>query len=158
MEVLVKPTEKPETLKQNLEKRVEKIKIQQEKLVIELEDIEIIEKTPGIEEYEINGEIFEGLKGRPVQEEAYIRIENKEDAVKALLATIDGYDLRILNTGRKWDLRQLKKYNPDIKHLKFNEPREILHINKAIGLDWKQTVPIELEKEDIEFVYREMLT
>lgn len=160
MKAEIKPTQNPERLKQNLEKRVEEAEIKNGKLVIELEKTGVLSRTPGIESYTVNGEEREGLKGRPVETPAYARIESERDAVKALLATIQGYDLRILNSGRDWDLRQLKKYNPDIKHLKFDRPKEFLEIDRAIsGVEGVETIEIEMpDEDDVKLIYQEMLT
>lgn len=161
MEITVRPTEDPERLKENLEKRVENVEVEDGKLRVELEDPEILGRTPGVESYTVEGEEREGLKGRPVTVPVYAKVESEEDAVKALLATIEGYDLRILNSGREWDLRQLKRYNPDIKHLKFDEPKEFLEIEKTISEEVdaeKVEVEIPEDDEEVKLIYREMLT
>lgn len=157
MEVEIKPTEKAERLKENLEKKVEEARLEDGKLKVKTEDTELLERTPGIESFDVDGETFEGIKGKPVHKEAYTKLESKKDVVKALLATIKGYDLRILNTGRDWDLRKLKKYNPDIKHLKFDEPKEALDIDKSVNMG-EESIEIDLEDKDVETVYRKMLT
>ncbi len=157
MKAEVKPVSKPETLKENLEKRVETVETDNSSLVVELEKPELLERTPGVESFTVNGETREGLGGKPVDEEAYIRIDSREDAVKAFLATVKGYDLRVLNSGRDWDLRQLRRYNPDIKHLKFDEPKEVLGIEKSVNVPGMEKISIELP-EDSELIYREMLT
>ncbi|AOV95218.1 hypothetical protein AQV86_04850 [Nanohaloarchaea archaeon SG9] len=158
MKIEIKPTEKIQLMKEQLEKRKGNAQIQGEKVVIEAENTEFLEKTPGIEEYTVEGETKEGLKGRPLQEQAYIRIEDREDAVKALLATMDGYDLVVLNSDRKWDLRKLREYNPGIKQLKTDEPKEFLDIEQAIGdIEGLKQVEIEVSDEELDLVYREML-
>jgi len=158
MKIEIKPTEKIQLMKEQLEKRKGNAQIQGEKVVIEAENTEFLEKTPGIEEYTVEGETKEGLKGRPLQEQAYIRIEDREDAVKALLATMDGYDLVVLNSDRKWDLRKLREYNPGIKQLKTDEPKEFLDIEQAIGdIKGLKQVEIEVSDEELDLVYREML-
>ena len=159
MKIEIKPTEKIQLMKEQLEKRKGNAEIQGEKIVIEAENTEFLEKTPGIEEYTVEGETKEGLKGRPLQEQAYTRIEDREDAVKALLATMDGYDLVVLNSDRKWDLRKLREYNPGIKQLKTDEPKEFLDIEQAIGdIEGLKQVEIEVSDEERDLVYREMLT
>lgn len=161
MEIKVHPTKDPEQLKENLEKRVEEVTVEDGELVVELEDPEILSRTPGVESYVIEGEEKEGLQGEPVSVPVYAKIESEEDAVKALLATIEGYDLRILNTGREWDLRQLRKYNPDIKHLKFDEPKDFLEIEKTISeVSGVKRIDIEMpeDEEELKLIYREMLT
>ena len=161
MRIVITPSQDKNKLKENLEKQVEEVCVEGEKLVVETQKQGIIERTPGIESFEIDGEENPGLKGRPVQEEAYARIESKEDAVKALIATTEGYDLRILHSSRDWDLRRLKKYNPDIKHLKFDLPKDILGIDKSISdVEGVEQVEIEMPdtEEEVELIYREMLT
>ena len=158
MEIKVKPTEKIQLLKQQLEKRKGNAEIQGEQIIVEAENTEFLEKIPGIEEYTAEGETTEGLKGRPLQEQAYIRIEDKKDAVKAFLATMDGYRLVVLNSEREWDLRKLREYNPGIKQLKTDEPKEVLGIEKAVGdVEGLEEVEIEVSDEEVELVYREML-
>lgn len=159
MKVKIKPTEKPDVLEENLETNFEIVDRENDTIVVEAETTDILERTPGVEKLETEEETIQGLKGSPVDEEAYAKIESREDAVKALLATIMGYDLRILNTGREWDYRQLKKYNPDIKHLKFDEPKDMFDIDKAtFDAEDLEEIEIELEDEEINRVYRKMLT
>lgn len=163
MKLVITPSQDKNRLAENLRKRVEEVEINDKKLVVETDEPEIIERTPGVKKFEQDGEEKPGLKGRPVQEEAYARIESKEDAVKALIATTEGYDLRILNSNRDWDLRNLKKFNPDIKHLKFETPKETLGIEKTISeVEDSEVKEIDIEmpenKEEIELIYREMLT
>lgn len=159
MKAEIIPTQQIERLKENLEKRVESIETDSEILVVELDSTRILERTPGIEKFRVNGEEQEGLKGRPIQEQVYARLESREDAVKAFIATVMGYDLRILDTGREWDYRNLKKYNPDIKHLKFSEPQDFLDIDKALfeSSDLEQ-IKIDPSEQEVDEVYRKMLT
>ncbi|MBC5793422.1 MAG: hypothetical protein H8Z69_05315 [Nanohaloarchaea archaeon] len=160
MKAEIKPTEKLDILEDNLQKRVKSVERQENRLLVEVENKEKLERIPGIERFEVDNEEFEGIGGRPVDEEAYIRIESKGDAVRAFLATVDGYDLRVLETDREWDLRNLKKYNPDIKHLKFNKPKEVLGIEKTVtDLDSNlEKVEIDTDESDIEPIYRRFLT
>lgn len=159
MEIHVKPTEKIQLLKEEIRRRKGNAQIKEDEIVVEAENTEFLEKIPGVKEYTAEGQTEEGLKGRPIQEKACIRIEDREDAVKAFLATMDGYDLVVLNSGREWDLRKLKEYNPDIKHLKQDEPPEFLEVEKAVGdIEGLEKIGIEVSEEEIELVYREMLT
>lgn len=164
MELIITPSEDKNKLAENLQNRVKDIKIKDEKLVVKTDEPEIIERTPGVEKFEKDGEEEPGLKGRPVQEEAYAKVESKKDAVKALIATTEGYDLRILNSNRDWDMRNLKKYNPNLKHLKFDSPKGTLGIEKTISeledSEEIEKVDIELpdDPEELELIYREMLT
>lgn len=164
MELVVTPSQNPERLAENLEKRVEKVEVNGEKLIVETDEPEILERTPGVKKFEVDGEERPGLKGRPVNEEAYALVESKEDAVKALIATTEGYDLRVLNSSRDWDMRNLKKFNPDIKHLKFDSPKKALEIEKTIseidGSNGLKKIDIEMpdEEKEIDLIYKEMLT
>lgn len=161
MKVRIKPTENLERLKANLEKRVNSIEEENGELLVETDNPSKLEKVPGIKSIEFEGEKRQGIKGRPVEEPVYARLESKEDAVKCLVATVKGYDLRILNSDREWDIRQLKRYNPDIKHLKLDQPVKELKIEKTVSdIEGLKKIDIEVpEKEDeIEEVYREMLT
>lgn len=153
MKVEVEATEKPGKLAENLRQRGLNVE-EGEKIVVETGDTGILERTPGVESYTVEGERIEGLKGRPVQEQAYARIETREDVAKALLATINGYDLRVLDTERTWDLKLLKRFNPDIKELKFDTPKEELGIEKSVsGLEGTESLDIELEDGEVETVY-----
>lgn len=157
MKVEITPTQDPEKLVENLEKRVKEIQKNGEKLVTETEeDPEIFSRTPGIEKFETPEEEEEGLKGRPVQEPAYARLESKRDLARAVVATIDGYDLRILNTGNQWDLKILRRFNPDIKHLKQDEPVEMLDIEKTLDEEDSdlEKVEIDLSEEEVEMISR----
>ncbi|MFB6189958.1 MAG: hypothetical protein ABEJ91_00075 [Candidatus Nanohaloarchaea archaeon] len=157
MRVEITVTEGAERLAENLEKRTDEI-VSRDPLVVEIEDPELLSRVPGVESFRVDGEQRKGLGGAPVKEQAYARIESRRDAAKAFLATVMGYDLRVLDTSREWDYRNLKRYNPDIKHLKFDEPREELAIDRALfDAPELEEVEIELEDEDVEEVYRKML-
>lgn len=160
MNIQITPTEKPGQVKDNLKKRAEEIEVTESgKVIVEIEKEETVAKTPGIDTYTVEEEEKEGLKGRPVQEKAYAELESKEDAVKALLATINGYNLIVLNSGRDWDLRQLRKYNPSIIELKNDEPKEELGVEKALFQDEElEKVGVPMEEVNVPQVYQEMLT
>ncbi|PSH01177.1 MAG: hypothetical protein BRC26_04175 [Nanohaloarchaea archaeon QH_8_44_6] len=160
MKAEIIPTEKIHQLKENLKKRVERAEINGEKIEVEVEDEEKLRRIPGIDTFRVAEEKFEGLKGRPVDQQAYTRLESREDAVRALLATIQGWDLVVLETDRKWDLKQLRKYNPNIKKLKAEKPREELGIKKTVSnIEGLEKVEIEMPDEDEkETIYRKMLT
>lgn len=160
MKVEVFPTENPEQLVENLEKRAENAEIDGEKVEVEADSYEFLERVPGIESFNANGEEHMGIGGSPIDEQAYAKIESKEDAVKCLLATVEGYNLVILNTGRDWDLRKLKKFNPDIKHLKTDEPLDELDIEKSVFESSSlEDVNVDMpEEEEVLKIYRELLT
>lgn len=161
MKAKITPTENIHQLKENLEKRVNEVEIKEEIIEVEVDEKEVLERVPGIKSFEVVGsETHKGLKGKPVDELAYTRLESREDAVRAFLATVQGWNLTVLETDREWDLRQLRKYNPDIKKLKSEEPIEELGIQKSITeIEGKEKVEIEMpEKDKQELIYREMLT
>ena len=84
MKVKVIPTQDIDRLKQNLVKRTTEVEKKDDKLSVELENPEKLAKIPGIEEYSYKGESFEGIKGEPVNEEVYAKLETREDAVRCL--------------------------------------------------------------------------
>lgn len=158
MKVKIRATENQERLAENLEKRLKTVEEQEDFLVGETDDISKLEKIPGIESFEAGEQEHEGLGGRPVEEQAYAEIENREDAVKAFLATVKGYDLRVIDTDREWDLRKLREYNPDI--IQLNKTSEELGVEHSLK-EREKTEKIELEmpeKEAIDQIYREFLT
>jgi hypothetical protein len=160
MKAKITPTRDIEQLRENLEKRVENPEVNGDIIEAEVEEKEVLERVPGIESFEVEEETYKGLKGEPVDELAYTRLESREDAVRAFLATVQGWNLVVLETDRKWDLKQLRKYNPDIKKIKSDEPVEELGIEKSIS-DIEGTEKIEIEmpdEEERELIYREMLT
>jgi len=77
MKVEVKPTQDPGKLKENLETRVEEVEESGEKLEVEVQEdeLEVLERIPGVEKFEAEQNSREGVKGRPVQEEAYARLD-----------------------------------------------------------------------------------
>ncbi|MFB6180383.1 MAG: hypothetical protein ABEJ93_00745 [Candidatus Nanohalobium sp.] len=159
MEVKVKATEKPEKLLKDLKRRGKNAEMENGEITVKTEETSFIEKIPGIKNYTVQGETKEGLKGRPLQEQAYIKIGSREDAAKAFLATMDGYRLTVLDTEREWDLRKLREYNPSIKHLKSSEPVEELGIEKSVGeIEGLEKIGIEISEKEAELVYGEMLT
>ena len=160
MRAIIKATEKPEKLIKNLESRFEKIEKKDGKIEVETDKPEKLEKIPGIKFFKLKGEKKKGLGGKPVDEYAYIKLESWQDTVKAFLATVQGYSLVVLKSERIWDLKQLKKYNPDIKHLKNEKPQEELGVKKSLE-KFENTEKIKLEtpnEEKMEKIYREMLT
>lgn len=158
MKVEIKPTEKPGKLKEDLDRRFKQAKIQDELVIVEInqDKIDRLELVPGIEWYKTGDEKKQGLHGRPLQEQAYAKLETEEDIAKAALATIDGYNLVILNTGKKWDLKILRRYNPDIRHLKSDEPREELKINKTLEKNSEnlEHIEIDIDEKEVERVIR----
>ncbi len=156
MKVEIKPTQDSEKLVENLEKRVESAETREGQVTVEIveEKLELLERTPGIQSFTVEGEKTSGLKGRPVQEEAYTYLESREDFAEAVLATIQGYDLRVLQTDREWDLRLLRRFNPDIKHLKHDEPPEFLDVDKTLDEEdsEREYVGHKVSEEEVELV------
>lgn len=160
MKAEVNPSGDPAKLAENLSKRAESVERDGKTLVVELEDPELLSRVPGIDSYTVDGSTSEGLGGSPIDEEAYVHLDSREDAVRAFLATVEGYQLVVLSTGRDWDLRALRRYNPDIKQLSQGTPPEFLEIEKSVGeVEGKQEVGIELPGSDeVEQIYRRYLT
>jgi hypothetical protein len=158
MKVEIKPTQDIEVLKQNLKKRVHSIERHGEKLIATMgENAEqTLQRTPGVEEYESEEGVKEGLKGRPVQEQAYARLDSRRDLARAVVATIDGYDLRILDTENKWDLKILRSFNPSVKKLKMEETSDVLGIEYTLDPEdeEQEEVEIDLSEEEVEMILR----
>lgn len=158
VEVEIRPTQDAHQLRENLEERVQETSIEDGKIIVQIEedDLGLMERTPGIEEYTVDGETFEGLKGRPVQEKAYVKLENSEDTAEALMATMEGYDLIVLDTEREWELKLLRRFNPDIKHLTSGRS-DIFNVEKTLesGTEREQ-VEYDLSEEEVEVLNRFM--
>jgi hypothetical protein len=155
MKIEVKPTEDPEKLRENLEKRVENAEATEEGLEVTLEEerLEILDRTPGIDYYVQEGEKVEGLKGRPVQEKATAELETREDLARAALATIEGYDLVILQSGDQWSLKLLRRLNPGVVELKQDEAPEFLEIEKTLRSKGpREQIEMDLDQEEVEKV------
>ena len=157
MEAKITPTEKPEKLLENLRPRVKNAELQQGvKIKAEIESPEKLEKVPGIKEYMVDGERFKGLKGSPIDQEAYAKINSREDVAKAFLATASGYNLVITGCSRDWDLKMLRKFNPSIKEV--SEPDEVFGIDQALNLEDFEDIGIEIEEDEIDIVYRQVVS
>lgn len=155
MKAEIRPTEKISVLKENLRPRVEKIEQKDSKIIVEAQELEFLEKVPGIKEYILDEEERKGLGGSPINEKAYININSKEDVAKAFLATASGYDLVVTNCSREWDLKMLRRFNPSIKEV--SKPDKIFGIEKAVNLDGYEDIGIELDEEDVEPVYHKVV-
>lgn len=155
MKAEIRPTEKISVLKENLRPRVEKIEQKDSKIIVEAQELEFLEKVPGIKEYILDEEERKGLGGSPINEKAYININSKEDVAKAFLATASGYDLVVTNCSRDWDLKMLRRFNPSIKEV--SQPDEVFGIEKAVNLDGYEDIGIELDEEDVEPVYHKVV-
>ena len=164
MKYTIKPTQEPEKLKENIEKRLQtEATLENQQITIQLqpEQEHKLQKIPGIQKYrKKQAEWQTGLQGKPIQKQAFAKLENQKDAVKALIATQEGYNLIILQTEKEWDLRQLKKYNPSIKQLKHKKPPKNLPIQKTITpLEDKQKIEIQMpNQKQTKKIYKEMLT
>lgn len=156
MEALITPTEKPEKLLENLRPRVKHAELLKTKVRAEIGGPDQLEKVPGIKEFEIDGEHFKGLGGSPIDQKAYAEIKTKKDVAKAFLATASGFDLVITNCSRDWDLKLLRKFNPSIKEV--SEPSEIFEIDKALNLEGFDNIDIEIEDDEVDLVYRQVVS
>jgi len=142
MKAVVKPAEKPAKLLEYLKPRVENAEKQENgEIEVEVEEADKLSSIPGVENYSVNGEKYEGLGGIPIHQEAFFTVEDREDAAKAFLATVEGYTLYI-STEREWDIRLLKKYNS-----------EIVEVDKSVA----EELDVEELDEDFDDVSREEL-
>lgn len=156
MEALITPTEKPEKLLENLRPRVKHAELLKNKVRAEIENPEQLEKVPGIKEFEINSEHSKGLGGSPIDQKAYAQIHTKEDVAKAFLATASGYNLVITDCSREWDLKLLRKFNPSIKEV--SEPSEIFEIDQALNLEEYKDIGIKIDEDEVDIVYRQVVS
>ncbi|MFB6159300.1 MAG: hypothetical protein ABEJ95_06630 [Candidatus Nanohalobium sp.] len=149
MKAEVKPTEKKKRLVEYLKPRHSEVTRKNDKIIVKTEEPEKLARTPGIEEYTVEEETKDGLGGKPIHREAFTQVETRIDAAKAFLATVNGYTLYI-STNREWDLRQLKKYNSEIKQAdrKLVEKLDINELEQET----------ELPQEKLDAIYREFLT
>ncbi len=162
MKVKIKPTQDPEQLRENLSTHLNQVQIVDGEIEAAVEDEEsekkigLIDRTPGVESYTVDGETFEGLKGRPVQEKMYARLEDDEAVAEALLATIEGYDLIVLEGGLDWELKLLRRFNPDIKQLSTGRS-DVFDVEKSL-LDEgpEEKVEYDLSEEEVEMLLRFM--
>lgn len=156
MRATVTPTEKPEKLLENLRPRVKSAERKGEKINVEVEEKKTLERVPGIKSFETDEGKFEGLGGKPVNQKAYAKINSKRDLAEAFLATVAGYDLVITECSREWDLKMLRLYNPSIKEV--SEPSDIFEIEKSLNLEGFEDLGIEISDEDVDAVYRKVVS
>ena len=150
MEVEVKPSENPELLVDNLSRRLDGAEKADQIIVVETDNPQDLSTVPGVEWYEPrDGQRQSGVGGSCIGEErpAFKRVENRRDAAEALAATLDGFSL-VVRTERRWDLKCLKRFNPDIKNLKSGDP-ESLGLQKLEDTGFSPP-----EQEEVEDLYR----
>lgn len=158
MNVTVTPTQQKSKLAQNLREEFQEVKVENSVIELKTEDPYKVAKRPGVEKVETDDQTIEGVKGKPLEQTALCSLDTRKDAVRALIATIDGYRLVIKETERQWDLKNLRKYNPGIKELKGSVDEEILGVDKSLDPeDNLEHVEIELG-EKWEKIYTAMLT
>ena len=150
----VEPADDPEKLEKNLSERFESAELNDGMIEVKLEEPERLSYVPGVDTYTKEEEERDGVGGRPLDQKAYARLGTREDVVKAFLATVDGYDLVILDSDREWDLKVLRLYNPGIRNLKQSEPADAFEIEKGIEIDEVDDIGIEVDEEEVEQVYR----
>jgi hypothetical protein len=150
MEVEVKPSGDPELLVNNLSRRLDGAERKNRLIVVETGNPQDLSTIPGVEWYEPrDSQRHSGVGGSCIGEEepAFKRIESRRDAAEALAATLDGFSL-VVRTERRWDLKCLKRFNPDIKNLKSGDP-ESLGFQKLEDTDFSPS-----EQEEVESLYR----
>ncbi len=156
MKAEITATEKPEKLLKNIRPRVKNAEMQNTKIIAEIEKEDELKKIPGIKEYVIDEHVSDGLGGSPVDEKAYIKLNSQKDVAKGFLATASGYDLLVVECNREWDLKMLRKYNPSIKEV--SEPDEVFKVSKSVNVDGFEDIGIEIDEEDVEMVYKQVVT
>lgn len=155
MKAKIQATEKPGKLLEYLKPRVEDAeKDENGDIEVEVENTGKLSRVPGIENYRVDGENREGLGGIPIHREAFFTIEDREDAAKAFLATVEGYTLYI-STEREWDVRVLKKYNSEIVEVE-KEVAEELEIEELEIEELDEN--FDVSTEELLAIYDEFLT
>jgi hypothetical protein len=158
MEATVKPVRKVEKLEEYLKPRTKNVeKVEQKKLKVELEEPSKLSKIPGIEKYKVEGETFDGIGGTPIHQKALAKIENRKDAARAFLATLDGYTLYIQGSERSWDVQALKKYNSEIMELKDEKTAELFNFDKKINCGEEQE-KFDVSETQLLKIYMKFLT
>lgn len=155
MRVVVHPTEKPGELIEDLENRFEEVR-EKEKIEVETDEPEKLSRVPGVKKYVVDGEERKGLGGEPIHKKAYAELNTKRDIAEAFLATVSGYSLVVTQCRREWDLKLLKRYNPSIKQV--SQPSEIFEIEYALNIEGFQGLDIDITDEEVEMVYREVVS
>lgn len=150
MKAEIKPTEKPEKLLEYLKPRFSKAEKEEQKIIVELEEPEKLGRIPGIDSYKTENKKTEGLGGKPIHREAFYKIETREDAARAFLATVEGITLYI-DTEREWDIQLLKKYNSEIVEME-EEVAEELGIEE-LNKDFE-----DVSRAELLAIYDEFLT
>ncbi|NMJ76550.1 hypothetical protein GLU01_00590 [Nanohaloarchaea archaeon] len=149
MEVEVKPSGDTQLLVDNLSRRIDGAERKNGLIVVETDNPQDLSTIPGVEWYEPrDGQRQSGVGGSCIGEDsAFKRVENRRDAAEALAATLDGFSL-VVRTERRWDLKCLKRFNPDIKNLKSGDP-ESLGLQKLEHTGFSPP-----EQEEVEDLYR----
>lgn len=150
MKAEVKPTEEPEKLVEYLKPRFSKVEREEEKIIVEAEEPEKLGRIPGVDSYRTEDKKKDGLGGKPIQREAFYKIETREDAARAFLATVEGITLYI-DTEREWDIRLLKKYNSEIVQME-EEVADELGI-EVLSKDFE-----DVSRNELLAIYDEFLT
>jgi len=156
MEATVKPTEKKQELKEYLRPRTETVEeAENGELKVEIEDPGKLSDIPGIKEYKVEDEKFDGIGGTPIHDKAFAKIENRKDAARAFLATLDGYTLYIVGSERFWDIQALKQYNSEIIELKDEETAEAFDFDRKVNYGEED---FDVSETELLKIYMEFLT
>lgn len=150
MKAEVKPTEEPEKLVEYLRPRFSEVEKKEEKIIVEVEDPDKLGRIPGVDSYKTEEGKKDGLGGRPIHKEAFYKIETREDAARAFLATVEGTTLYI-DTEREWDIQLLKKYNSEIVQMEEE-------VSNELGIEELNEDFEDVSREELLAIYDEFLT
>jgi len=157
MQAKITPTKNKKDLKKYLKPRTDKIEETENGLKAELEEPGKLSCIPGIEKYTVEGEEYPGIGGTPINgTKALVKIENRKDAARAFLTTLDGYTVYILNSNRFWDVQKLKEYNSEIVEIKDRETAEIFNFDKKVNFGEEHD--FEVSEKELLKIYMEFLT
>lgn len=156
MKATVKPAKNIENLRQYLKPRTENIKqLEENQLQVELDEPGKLSDIPGIENYKVKEETFEGIGGTPINQKALAKIDNRKDAARAFLATLNGYTLYIVGSERFWDVQALKKYNSEIIELKDEKTAEVFNFDRKVNYGQEQ---FDVSETQLLKIYMKFLT
>ena len=155
MKAEIKNNGNQKELKKYLKPRVQKIEERNGLLKVETKKPEKLGKIPGITEYKVKGEKFDGIGGEPIQDKALAKIENRKDAARAFLATLNGYTLHIVSCERYWDVQALKKYNSEIIEIKNEETAEVFDFERKVNYGEED---FDVSETELLKIYMEFLT
>lgn len=155
----VKASEDPKKLAENLGRRFDSSELEGPEIEVELEDPEKLAEVPGVAEFRYGDERKDGLGGKPTSKLAAAKLESRRDAVNCFLAILKGFSLVVIDSDREWDLRQLRRYDPDLKRVSGENVEEFLEVENSVNVEGFEQLEYEnLDAGEMEELYNRYLT